>query len=118
MDHVARAERGQTILGIGRVRWVFHCVQVIEVAKEFIESVDGGQKLIQITEVVLAELSGGITHRLERRSNGHRLRGYSNGRACLTDCGHAGAQGDLAGYEVSATCRAARLRVVIGEAHT
>ena len=46
---------------------------------------DGGEKLIEIAEVVLAELAGGITHRLERRSNGHRLRWYTDWRAGLAD---------------------------------
>ena len=51
------------------MRRVFHRVQVIEVAEEFIEPVDGGQELIQIAEVILAELAGGVALRFERGGN-------------------------------------------------
>ena len=77
-----------------------------------------GQELVQVTKVVLAELAGSVTDRLERRGNGHGLRGYADGRAGLTDRGHARANRKLAGDEVGATGRAARLGVVIGEAHS
>ena len=47
------------------MRGVFHRVEVIEVAEEFIEPMHGGQKLVQIAEMVLAELAGGVAHRLQ-----------------------------------------------------
>jgi hypothetical protein len=41
-------------------------VQVVEVAEKFVEAVNGGHKLVEVAEVVLPELSGGITERLEQ----------------------------------------------------
>ena len=38
------------------VLWVLLGVQVIEVAEELVEAVDGGQELVAVAEVVLAEL--------------------------------------------------------------
>ena len=62
MDHVARAdlvlERGR-VVGCGRV---LHRVEVIEVAEELVEPVHGRQVLVQVAEVVLAELAGGVAH--------------------------------------------------------
>ena len=45
---------------------VFHRVQVIQIAEEFIEAVDGGQEFILVAQVVLAELAGGVALRFER----------------------------------------------------
>ena len=66
MNHVARADFVQQLLRVGGVRGVFHRVEVIEVAEELVEAVDGGQELIEIAQVVLAELARGIAHVLER----------------------------------------------------
>ena len=44
------------------MRGVFHRVEVIEVAEELVEAVDGGQELVPVAEVVLAELAGGVAH--------------------------------------------------------
>ena len=96
---------------------VFHRVEVIEVAEELVEAVDGRQKLVLVAKMVLAELTGGVAHRLQRRGNGHRLGGQAGGCAGLSDRGHAGADRQLAGDEVGATRRAARLGVVVGEQH-
>jgi hypothetical protein len=79
--------------------------------------VDGGKEFVEVAEVVLPELTGGVAHGLERRGNGHGLRRYSDGGACLTDRGHAGPYRKLAGDEVGATCRATCLRIVVSEAH-
>src|SRR5664280_1768150 len=75
MHHVARANDIQEILRIVRMRRVFHRVEVIEVAKELVETVDGGQILIEIAKVILTELPGGIAHGLEYRCGSHSLRG-------------------------------------------
>ncbi len=76
-----------------------------------------GRNSFEIAEVVLAELAGGIAHVLEHRGNGHRLGGHADFGAGLADRGHAGADRQLAGDEVRATRRAARLGVVVGEQH-
>ena len=77
VDHVARADFVQQLLRVAGVRGVLHRVEVIEVAEELVEPVDGGQELIEIAEVVLAELARGITHGLERRGNGASLCGHA-----------------------------------------
>ena len=50
MDHVARADLIQQLLRIVGMRRVFHRIEVIQVAEEFIEAVDGRQELIHIAE--------------------------------------------------------------------
>ena len=55
------------------MRRVFHRVEVIQVAEELVEAVDGRQELVEVAEVVLAELPGGIAHGLQRRRDRHRL---------------------------------------------
>ena len=104
-------------LRIVRVARVFHRVEVIEVAEELIEAVHGRQELVEVAEMVLAELAGGVAHRLERRGDGRRLRGHADWRAGLADRGQSGADRQFAGDEVGAARRAARLGVVVGEPH-
>ena len=94
MDHVARADDVQQILRIVGMRRVFHRVQVIEVAEEFVEAVDGGQELIPVAQVVLAELAGGVALRFERGGNGAGLGGQADlahrpGRPWSCRCGWA-----------------------------
>ena len=63
LEHAARAE----LLEIRRVLRIvgqlgfFLGIEVIEVAEEFVEAVDRRQRLIAVADVVLAELSGGVT---------------------------------------------------------
>ena len=99
------------------MRRVFHRVQVIEVAEEFVEPVDGRQELILVAKVILAELAGGVALRFERGGDCASLSGQSYRRAGLADRGHAGADRQLAGDEVRATRRATCLGVVVGEQH-
>ena len=44
------------------MRRVFHRIEVIQVAEELIEAVDGRQELVEIAQVVFAELAGGVAH--------------------------------------------------------
>jgi hypothetical protein len=78
---------------------------------------DGGQELVEISQVVLAELTRGITHRLEHRRQGRCLCRQPEFGTGLPDRSHARTNRKLAGDEGSATRRAARLRIVIGEQH-
>ena len=48
-------------------------VQVIEVAEELVEAVNGRQEFVAVAEMVLAELSGRIALRLEQLGNGRIL---------------------------------------------
>ena len=117
MHHVARADlvlELRRVVGMGRV---LHRVEVIEVAEELVEAVHGRQELVAVAQVVLAELAGGVAHRLQRRRDGRRLRGHADRGARLADGRHAGADRKLAGDEVGAAGRAARLGVVVGEQH-
>ena len=117
MDHVARAD---LVLELGRVvgmGGIFHRIQVIEVAEELIEAVDGRQELVEVAQVVLAELARGIAHRFEDRRDGRRLRGMPIGRTRLADGRHSRADRQLPGDEVGTSGRAARLGVIVGEQH-
>ena len=99
------------------MRGIFHRVEVIEVAKELIKSMHRGEELIEIAQVILPELSGGIAHGLEHGGDGRRGRRHADLGARLADCRHAGADGQLAGDEVRATRRATCLGIVVGEKH-
>jgi hypothetical protein len=65
VQHTSRSELFQEC----RILWIigefrlFFRVEVIEIAEELIESVDGRQEFIPIAEMVLAELAGRIAER-------------------------------------------------------
>ena len=101
------------IIGMTRI---LHRVEVIQVPEEFIEAVDRGQELVQIAQVILPELAGRIAHRLQHRRDRGCLFRHADRRPRLPDCRQTGADRDLAGDEVGASRRAARLGVVVGEA--
>ncbi|MNF72120.1 hypothetical protein D3C84_540900 [compost metagenome] len=96
---------------------IFHGVEVIEVAEELIETMDGGQELVQVAQVVLAELAGGITHGLECGRDGDGFGGNTHGRAGLADGGHACPNRQFAGNEVGAPGGATGLGVIVSETH-
>ncbi|MCY1408761.1 hypothetical protein D9M71_240890 [compost metagenome] len=96
---------------------VFHGVKVIEITEELVKAVHGGQKLVQVAQVVFAELAGGIAHGLEYGGNGDCLGRNTDWRAGLANGGHAGTDWQLAGDEVGASCRAAGFGIIVGEAH-
>ena len=54
---------------------LFLGVEVVQVAEELVEAVHGRQVLVQVAEVVLAELAGGVTERLEQLGDGRILGG-------------------------------------------
>ena len=71
MHHTARqhlrAELRSLLFGwVVRVFGLFLGVEVVQVAEELVETVCGGQVLVEITEMVLAELASGITDGLEQ----------------------------------------------------
>jgi hypothetical protein len=96
---------------------VRHRVEVIEIAEELVEAVQRRQKLVEVAEVVLAELRGGIALSLERGRKRAGLRGHADVGARLADRRQAGAQGDLAGDEARPSRRAAGLGIIIREQH-
>src|SRR4030095_1769399 len=71
VHHAARPELGAEgrIFRVVRQLRLFLRVQVVEVAVELVEPVDGGQIFVAVAKVVLAELPGRIAERLERLGN-------------------------------------------------
>src|SRR5215470_9023524 len=53
------------IARIVAVLWLFLGVEVVQIAEKFIEAMHRRQILIAVTEMVLAELAGGVAARLE-----------------------------------------------------
>ncbi len=78
VQHVARSDLVLQRLRVGAVRRVLHRVQVIEVAEELVESVQRGQELVAVAQVILAELSGRVAHALERGRDRRRLGGHTD----------------------------------------
>ena len=65
--HQMAAQQRRLFLGrvVGVLRFLFG-VEVIKVAEELVEAVRGGQVLVEVAEVVLAELPGGVSQRFEQ----------------------------------------------------
>ena len=99
---------------IGKFRLLLG-VEVVQIAEEFIEPVNGRQKLVAIAQVVLAKLARGIALGLEQLGDGRVFRLQANGGAGRADLRQAGANRVLAGDKAGATCGAALLGVVVGE---
>ena len=74
VDHTARTESFTEVREILLVRVVtqlglFFGIEVVQVAEELVEAVVRRQELVAISEVVLAELCGGVTLRFEGASD-------------------------------------------------
>src|SRR5262249_20595777 len=80
------------ILRIVFMLGLFLGIEVIEIAEELVEAVHRRQKLVAVSEMVLAELSGRIAERLERLGDGDVLGTQAQGRARQTDLGQPGSQ--------------------------
>ena len=102
---------------VRRLRFFF-CVQVVEIAKEFVETVISGQHLVAVAQMILAELTGRIAHVFEHHGNGRVFLFHPLWCARQADFGQAGAYRRLAGDEGSATGGAALLAIPIGEQRT
>jgi hypothetical protein len=88
---------------------------MIEIAEEFVETVQGRQVLVAVALVVFAELTRRITLRLENRRHGHvgLLPAFrSSGHAHL---GHAGSERIGSPDEGGAAGRTALLTVIVRE---
>ncbi len=92
-------------------------VQVVEVAEELVEAVHGRQVLVQVAEVVLAELPRRVAERLQQLGDRHVLGLEADVHAGDADLAEAGAVDALAGDERRAAGGAALLAVGVGEAH-
>ena len=96
---------------------VFLGVEVVEVAEELIEAVIGRQHVVEIAEMVLAELPGGVALLLEQRRDGDDLLVHADRRAGKPDLRQAGAKDALPGDEGRAAGGAGLLAVAVGEQH-
>ena len=117
MHHISGANYVQQILRIVGMRGIFHGIQVIQIAEEFVKSVNAGQEFIFIAQVIFAELTGGVTHPFQNRRNRHSFGGESRWRSGLADGCHASPNREFTGDEVRATRGATRFRVIVGEQH-
>src|SRR5262249_33895575 len=99
---------------IGILRLLFG-VQVIEVAEELVEPVHGGEVLIAIAEMVLAELACRIPKVLEELSDRWVFRTEADGRAWESDLRQPSTNRRLPGDECRAAGRAALLAVEVRE---
>jgi hypothetical protein len=88
---------------------------VVEIAQQLVEAVHSGQVGVAIPQVVLAELSGRISQRLQKVSDGRRPVGNALGRARHANGQQARAEGMLAQDERRAAGRAALLGVGVRE---
>lgn len=113
VQDIARANLVQQILRIVRVEGILHRIEVIEIAKEFVEAVDGGQEFVPVSQVVLTELPGGVAQFFQGGRDGGRLGRHADLRAGLANRRQSGADRQFTGDEVGSAGRATRLRIVV-----
>src|SRR5262245_52735551 len=77
----------------------------------------GGKELVQITEVIFAELPRSIALPLQNRGERHGLRRDADVRARLSYRRQASADRQLAGDQIRAARRTTGFGVVVGESH-
>src|ERR1019366_3070278 len=97
------------ILRIVRVFRLFLGIEVIEVPVKLVEAVDGGQEFVAVAEVVLTNLSGGVSQRLEEFGDRRILLLHPYRCAGQTDGEQSRTKGMLSQNERSAPRRAALL---------
>ena len=90
-------------------------VQVVERAEELVEAVRGRQVLVEVAQMVLAELAGHVALRLEQFGDGHVFLLQAFLRAGQADLEQAGAEWRLPGDEGRAAGGAALLAVPVGK---
>jgi hypothetical protein len=92
-------------------------IEVIQVAEELVESVVGREHFIPVAQVVLSELAGSITVRLQELRDRNVLRLEPEIGAREPDLEKAGAEARLARDEGGPARRAALFAVRVGEDH-
>src|SRR5690606_14181034 len=90
-------------------------VKVIQVAVKLVEAIDGGQVLVAVAKVVLAELAGAVTQLLEQFGERRVALVDTHRRAWQTDSVHAGADRQLPGNKGGSPWRGAGVCVMVGE---
>ena len=99
----------------GRCKRILHGIEVVEIAEKLIKAVQRRQVFVEVAEVVLAELPGGVAVIFERSGNGRGRRRHTDIRTGLSDGGQAGTLRQFAGDEVGPPCGTTRLGVIIGK---
>ena len=122
VDHTARAKTLCEVGNVGRF-WivgllrVFLRIQMIEIAIKLVEAMNGRQELIAVTEMVLAELPGGVTKWLQHARYRRIGRVEPDRRAGHPDLRKSRAKHALPRDEGRSASRAALFAIVIGEQH-
>ena len=96
---------------------LFFGIEMVEIAEELVEAVIGRQHAVQVAEVVLAELPGGIALLLQQRRDGHQLFVHADRRRGNPDLRQPRPIDALPGDERRASRRAGLLAVTVGEQH-
>ena len=118
LEHAARAELGavsRVLRIVGQLRLLLG-VEVVEIAEELVEPVDGRQRFVAVADVVLAELAGRVAEVLEQAADRGIELAHAHRRAGEADLGQAGAEAVLAGEKRRPAGGAALLAVIVQEA--
>ena len=93
-------------------------VEVVEIAIEDVEAVDGGQMLVSVAKMVLAELAGNVALALQDFCECGVGRRKADGRARQAHRRQPGADRQLSGDEGGSARGAGGLRIMVGEEDT
>src|SRR5262249_48092863 len=99
------------VFGVIRVLRLFLRIEVVEISEKLVEPMHGRQELVAIAEMVLAELSAGVTERLAQFSYGRVFEAQGRVGAGQPKFRQAGADRRLPGDESGASSGAALLAV-------
>src|SRR6185503_15815701 len=123
MENAARCEFfvefGEIFFGrpIWEFRFLFG-IQVIEIAEEFMKPVNRRQVFVSISQMIFAELSSGVSQRLQKFRYGCILAFDTNSRPRNADFGETGSKAALSRNERRSTCRAALFPIGIRKQHS
>ena len=95
--------------------WLVLGIEMVEIAEEPIEAVYGRQELVAVAEMVLAELSGRISLRLQKFGDSRVLSGQPFLCSRQAHLQESGSQWTLSGDECCAARGAGLLSIIVGE---
>src|SRR5215469_2913224 len=108
---VARPDFIQESRWVVAMERVLHRIEMIQIAPELVEPVDRRQELVEVAQMVFAELAGRVSHRFESVCDGDGLIGDAEWCSGLSDRRKASAKWQFAGDEVRPSGSATRLRI-------
>ena len=117
MDQIPGAGLIDPVLRVVKPVRVRHGIEVVQVAEEFVEAMDGGQVFVQIAQMVLAELPGSVALGLKHRGQGDGLIRHAHIGSGLSHRGQTGADRQLPSDEVGAPRRTTGFGIVVGKPH-